>query len=425
MKLVELSFEQYYLPGKPVLPLLALCECASTGEILRACITDQCESLQNLVEQGGALASIAETLGVAVLDFSQALQLQPVFIPKPWGQEIWFTGIEARGVSQVVSATGVTPLPWVLALYQQQILGSHTQLNLLKILDPLPDEVFGDLYFELHEQKREVYIVTHVDRSAWPDGVGAIRYGFASEKRQLFADDAAFLAAYRDAVRDYETVRRAIDAELELFRERDGFSPSAPVGAQQMKQWLAHLPSVQREQEAALRKTMESFTALRPLRVGDVLAVPLRTPHALQHGVRTVEFQTPVYERKILSFAQKVLTQDGWDTDDALRLATLDTPQDQRFPVLQQTEGVLLEQVVAFDDFIVQRLSLASSATFACETAGSYVLLMTVAGRVVCATRVLEAEQACLVPACLSALAVQNPFSEPAVLLLARPVLAG
>ncbi len=156
MKLIHLLFEQYYLPDKPVLPLLAACECSDDGVILRTCISDQCDAIQTLSEQGSSVEHIAETLGIAVLNFSAPLRLQPVHIPKPWGQEIWYTGIEARGVSLVISETGITPLPWVIALDSQRILGAHEQLNLLKILDPLPDEVFGDLYFELHEKKREV-----------------------------------------------------------------------------------------------------------------------------------------------------------------------------------------------------------------------------------------------------------------------------
>src|SRR5690625_7657891 len=46
---------------------------------------------------------------------------------------------------------------------------------------PLPVEVVGDLYFELHEEKREVYVVTSIDPQAWPEGIGAIRYGRSEE----------------------------------------------------------------------------------------------------------------------------------------------------------------------------------------------------------------------------------------------------
>jgi hypothetical protein len=421
MKLIHLLFEQYYLPDKPVLPLLAAFEYSDDGEILRACISDQCDAIQTLSEQGNGVEQIATALGIAVLNFSAPLRLQPVYIPKPWGQEIWYTGIEARGVSQIISETGVTPLPWAIALDSQRILGAHEQLNLLKILDPLPDEVFGDLYFELHEKKREVYIVTNVDERAWPNGVGAIRYGFSSSKREQFADDASFAAAYRDAVRDYQTIRRELDGLLDILRKRDGVHPVAPVPAMQMQHWLEELPQDLRSHESTLRMRMESFTGLRDLCVGDVLAVPLRTPHALQHGVRTVEFQTPVYERKILSFAQKVLTQEHWDTEEALALAQFQTPKDDAFPVLLDADGVKIEQIVQFDDFTVERIYLAPNASFACEASGSYALLMTVMGRVVCDARMLEFEQAVLVPANAESVMLQNPSNKPAVILLARP----
>ncbi len=422
MTLFVRTFEQTYL-GSAQSPLLyAAGELDESGSVKRACITDQRSTFDALIAQNLSLDRVAAALGVAVVDFSRPLDLQSVCISKPWGQEIWFTGMEVRGVSQVVSETGRTPLSWLLSFCREGVLGTqHQQLNLLKILDPLPDEVFGDLYFELHEKKREVYIVTHIDRSAWPDGIGAIRYGFSAEKRKAFVDDANFIVAYRQAVRDYAAVRRDIDMQLDTLRERDGFRPDEPVSAAQTLQWLQSISAQQTEQEFSLRKAMESFTALRALREGDVLAVPLCTPHALQHGVRAIEFQTPVYERKILSFAQKVITQNHWDTEEALRLAVIDTPADQAFPVLLDDAGVKLERIVQFDDFIVQRLQLAPNAAYECQTTGSYALLMTVIGCVQCGDKALAAEQACLVPASLASVSLRNTSSLVVTVLLARP----
>ena len=151
-----ITHERNDLPGQPPLSLAAACVLSAHGTMLRACVSDQIAALQTLAEQGATVESIAEALVVAVLDFSKPWHLQAVHIAKPWGQEIWYTGMEVRGVSRVVSATGSTPLDWAIAVSREHVLGNHQQLNLLKILDPLPDEVFGDLYFELHEQKREV-----------------------------------------------------------------------------------------------------------------------------------------------------------------------------------------------------------------------------------------------------------------------------
>ena len=76
-------------------------------------------------------------------------------------------------------------------------------------------------------------------------------------------------------------------------------------------------------EEKNLRQEMNSFTSMHTLRVGDVISIPTYTPHALQHGVRAIEFQTPHYERQILSFAQKVLTQSDWDTESAIANAVI------------------------------------------------------------------------------------------------------
>ncbi len=414
------TFQQYYLPGKPDLPLAVACELAADGSLLRACVTDQCDQLR--YSPAASLDELAADLAVAVLDFSKPWHLQPVHIPKPWGQEIWFTGIEARGVSFVVSDTGSTPLSWAIAIDQQRILGAHAQPNLLKILDPLPDEVFGDLYFELHEEKREVYIVTHVDEKAWPEGVGAIRLGFSPEKRAEFATDAGFLDAYRAAVKGYRAVRSDIDARLDACRLRENVGLNDPASTDMIKQWLGEVPVSLQQRERELRHAMDAFTAMRDLRVGDVLPVPLRTPHALQHGVRTVEFQTPVYERKILSFAQKVLTQEDWDTDEALHAVSLSISADDAFPVIRDSDGVRIETIVQFDDFTVQRIYLQPDASWPVVVDGDYALLMSVTGLVLCSGQEMAAEQALLVPCSAVVVTATNPGASAVELLLARPL---
>lgn len=421
MKCIHFQFEQYYLPGRPTVQLVAVCELDAQGAIQRACITDQPDRAMPLCDAGHTLDVLARLLSVALIDFRQPWRLKPVHIPKPWGQEIWYTGIEVRGVSQVVSDSGITPLDWAIALDHARALGAHQQPTLLKILDPLPDDVFGDLYFELHERKREVYVVTHVDVGAWPDGVGAIRYGFSATRRAQFSDDEHFVAAYRDAVHRYHAVRRALDQEMDELRRRDGVGLHEPVSAAQTQRWLADLSQDLRSQEATLRAQMDGFTALRPLRVGDVVAVPLRTPHALQHGVRTVEFQTPEYERKIVSFAQKVLTQDHWDTDEALALANLQVPEDQAFPVLYEASGVQVEQIVAFDDFTVRRVRLVPGASYHTGFTGHHAVCMNVAGMVHISGVALEEEGAVLVPAALQGITVVNTGDTPAVCLVSVP----
>ena len=91
MKRITLDFQQYYLPGKPVLPLAAACEYSASGELQRACVTDRVDALCD--SAASSVAGIAQELGIAVIDFTAPWCLQPVHIPKPWGQEIWYTAL--------------------------------------------------------------------------------------------------------------------------------------------------------------------------------------------------------------------------------------------------------------------------------------------------------------------------------------------
>jgi hypothetical protein len=336
--------------------------------------------------------------------------LEPVCVPKPWGQEIWFTGIEARGESRVVTAAGTLPLSQYLALAPRRLCRG-APLVLLKVLDPKPEPVLGDLYFEVHEQKQEVYVVCHVDASVWAAGAGRIRFGMNQALRAAYRDDAAFCRDYLRAVQDYERVRRAIDGSeraAEGTGERVGERPSAAS-------------------EAALRTAMEAFTAVRELAVGDVVVVPARVPHSLQHGVRVIEFQTPIYERYIISFAQQVLTQDHWDTEAAVRRMSLEPPPQPQFDVL----GPGVERIVAFDDFKVWRVTLEPGASFRLPAHPSYALCMVVEGAMTLGPLTLGPEQAAFVPA--AALAddrrrdrqarVVNHGTRAAQLLVAAPDL--
>jgi hypothetical protein len=300
------------------------------------------------------------------IDYTAPVRLLPVFIPKPWGQEIWFTGMEARGESRVRLADGSDLLisDWLEA--DPVAASANEPVLLLKILDPLPEPVRGDLYFEVHAEKREVYIVTHVDPKAWPDGSGGIRFGMSQEKR-LELGDAGLRSAYLSAVQSYEKVRRAIDAGTQ--------SPFLVM------------------QELALRKRMETFTHLRPLTVGDVVHVGTWFPHALQHGVRVVEFQTATYERLIVSFAQKVLTQNHWDTEAAVARMSLEPG------VIQQPEAVSpgIKRIARFDHFNVWQIRHEAGE---CSLPSSipYAVTMGVGGETRVNTLLLRAEEAALIP---------------------------
>lgn len=420
--------EQDYLPGKPAIRLLVILLPAATaaGSEHRVMISDQVEMAReklsgtSLDEQ--TLILLADDLRAPILLLSGANRLVPVDIAKPWGKEVWYTGIEARGQSLVSDGKNQVPLPWLLALDPELILNTRgKQVNLLKILDPLPEEVFGDLYFELHEEKQEVYVVTNVDRRAWPDGSGAIRFGFDQDVRKRYGDDAKFRKAYLDAVASYSEVRREVDRILDRCRLQSGVELNAPVDMDTLKGWLATVPVALREREESRRQAMNAFTAMLPLQVGDVVKVPCLTPHALQHGVRTIEFQTPVYERKILSFAQKVLTQGHWDTEEAAELMEIGPPELTGLIILEQAPGLLREQVVRFDDFLVQRLTLAPGCSWQVAANSLYRLLITVNGQCQAGHLVLQPEEAALIPACASAQTLCNEGDTDAVLLIAEP----
>jgi redox-sensitive bicupin YhaK (pirin superfamily) len=156
--------------------------------------------------------------------------------------------------------------------------------------------------------------------------------------------------------------------------------------------------------------------------VGDVVQVPLRLPHSLQHGVRTIEFQTPVYERMILSFAQQVLTQTHWDTEEAIATMVLRPPPEAAAPLLMDEPGVRVEQIVDFADFSVLRLSLKAGATTSLPVPGALRVGMVVTGRVLLNHLDLGPEEAALLPKGWSENIVVSAPCEAAVFLLAIPV---
>ncbi len=314
---------------------------------------------------GGSGTRILARLGPHEVFLDEPLPLTAAVVGKPWGRELWLSGIEARGESGVRTGAGVLPLSHYLALAPRRLTGGHPLL-LLKVLDPSPEPVLGDLYMETHETKHEVYVVSHVHPDAWPDGRGAIRYGMNQQLRRRCGDDDDFRRGYLDAVQRYETVRRALDA-------------GEPV---------------QPAQEARLRAEMETFTELRRLAVGEVVVVPTWLPHSLQHGVRVIEFQTPIYERYILSFNQRVVTQDHWDTAAAVPRLRLDLPE---IPCAEPVaDGVAC--IAAAEAFRVWRVVLDPGARFTLPRHASYALCVVEHGGVRLSALTLGAEDAAFVP---------------------------
>ncbi len=426
---VPFSYQQYYLPDQPLLDLVAMYQLRNSAEkkeiqVAMAVSSKPLAAIRQFAEYPD-LEGIAEALETPLIPLGGAIRLEPVSVPKPWGQEIWYTGVEERGVSSVSDGKFRTQLDWVMAIAPKRLAANQDkQINLLKILDPLPQEVYGDLYFELHERKQEVYVVTHIDKTAWPRGTGAIRFGFDQHKRSQYDCDHDFRNAYVATVDRYWKVRDQIDCLFDRMRELSGVELDVPVPVDTMQGWQQKLPKALVEKEQELRMQMNGFTAIKPLATGDVIQVPLLTPHALQHGVRAVEFQTPVYERKILSFAQKVLTQKHWDTVDAAQVMSLDAPARVHLELIARGEGYLLEQIVDFDDFGVRRLTLEPGSTWSLGPTGLYNLVMSVNGEVTLANTELEAEQSCFLSAEREPVEFMATGTAPAIVLIAEPRLA-
>lgn len=428
---LRFDFAQYYLPTAPSIALLAILFKDKDG--LRVLLTDKSSQLEaalaTMIEPltSDNLRLLATRVAAPCFNLDQALLLSPIAIAKPWGREIWYTGIEARGQSGFSDGVSSVPIPWLLTLLPKRLLGAEqSSLNLLKILDPLPEPVFGDLYFELHEEKREVYVVTHVDPKSWPDGEGGIRFGFEARVRDGFDDPDEFRQAYLQAVQNYEQIRRKIDLIFDQQRHDQGLDLNQPVETDLLKQWHQQLTPELQKEEIVLREAMNRFTHMQGLREGDVVKVPCLTPHALQHGVRTVEFQTPVYERKILAFGQKVLTQQHWDTEEAVALMSLQSQVEQKLAVLEKGQGVCRELVVSFDDFQVQRITLAEGACWQIPPAESYQLLIVVSGvfDIGADAARLKAEQAVLLPVLGSATFIHNSGPGEGIALLSQPLTA-
>ena len=230
--------------------------------------------------------------------------LEPVTVRKPWGREVWYSGIEARGESRVHHGGERIRLSQFLATLRRD-----RPVTLLKTLHPDA----GNLYVEVHERKYEVYIVDEVDAERWPEA-GQMLLGASVERGGL--GEAEFRERMLAAARAAEASCR-VDGVAALMR---------PV----------------------------------PLAVGDAVAIAPRVPHSLLRGVSVVEFQTPVFERKILAASQRVATQAGWDSAEAVDLIDLEAE-----PCVTPRTSEPRQTLGASDTFTVTRHRLGPGDTLA------------------------------------------------------------
>jgi len=331
-------------------------------------------------------------------EMSSALELKPIYIPKPWGQEIWYSGIESRGISKIQIKKNSVPLSWFLAAFPYLVFGKKLATKdpiLLKILDPHKEPVKGDLYYELHREKNEVYIVTSMSRSK-----GRIKIGIDQNKfSQYQSRPETFKAEFLSAILDYEKVRREIDLCIDSNHE---------------------ISSRLILQEESLRKNMDSFCGFLDLNIGDVVSVPTQTPHALQHGVQVVEFQTPTYERLIISFAQKVLTQPHWDTEKAFENINLTPFQHSKLNILSKTSKILKELVCEFSDFKVVRWTIKANTKVQISLKPFYRIILFITGKSIWDKKLIK-KQTCLLIAQKQKVDLQ--CQKDTVFLLCEPLI--
>ena len=149
-----------------------------------------------------------EKLSLDWIGLEQGFHIQPTHIPKQWGEEIWYSGIEERGVSYIQLGKQKVLLPYILSLFPQQLVNDcDKDVLLLKILNPKPIPSSGDLYCELHEKKKEVYIITNIDETAYPDGRGKMKLGINLAKRASYKTQEEFS---RDMLKSIQNLQKEI-----------------------------------------------------------------------------------------------------------------------------------------------------------------------------------------------------------------------
>ena len=292
------------------------------------------------------------------------------------------------------------------------------------MLAPSGEEVLGDLYFELHTEKIEVYVITHIDTTAWSTGVAKMRYGFNQKKLAAFENREQFTTAYLAAVNEYKSVRDKIDQTLASRRAAEGFTQDDVLPTDIALAWQHQLPDTLTLKEKTLREKMESFTGTREVVVGDVIEVERLTPHSLQHGIRAIEFQSPHYERFILSFAQKVLTQSHWDTQSAMTLARFDPITSKPMRTLDASVGTRVEIAADFDSFQVQRLTFAPGAVHDVQNT-SYSLVIGLVGETVLQSKTVTPEQAFFLTPEIKTVSLSNHSDRESKILIALPKPTG
>ena len=355
------------------------------------------------------LESVAENRKAVIVDSKEPLQLKVLKIPKPWGYEGWYTGVEKRGVVNVIDKYGKTELPYALNLFKKEMLADNSEsLILLKTLNPVAKKAIGDLYYELHEKKWEVYVVTEIDKTAWPSGTGIIKAGLHPDKIEEYKNKYGnnwkeiLLREFKSAVFEYEKTRRQIDDSQE------------------------RVPKKLLEKEAKLGEIASGFVGDLPVKVGDIISFPVFQIHSLRHGIKVVEFQTPHYERLILMFAQKVVTQNHWDTEVAISKMETKVYHPPKLVCIHNSEYLNVERFTDFPQFNFDRICLAPNNSYEDQLDGRYQLLIIINGRAAVVTQSgnsikIMKEESLFLPVAMKSILIENIGENQMICLKATP----
>ena len=148
--------------------------------------------------------------------------------------------------------------------------------------------------------------------------------------------------------------------------------------------------------------------------------------HSLQHGIKVIEFQTPHYERLIVMFTQKVLTQNHWDTEEALKKMLPEVYEQPQLEILQKSSGLLVERFVDFPQFTADRICLEQNNRCENDLDGKYQLLIIISGQATIFPEnsrplILNLEESLFLPVAMRSYQLESTGKTPLICLKAIP----
>lgn len=364
------------------------------------------------------IGKLSQRHNTPIISVGHPLSLFGSLLEKAWGHEHTFTMIDPRQVNEVSDDKGRTAkLPDVLDLFPESFgISTDEEINnliLLKILKPGSTPVKSDLYLEVHWEKEEAYVVTKIDRNAWPDGVAQIVCGLNPDLLAIYREnfgegwEARYKADFRAASDRYRT---------DVYEAYTAKGETAPEDV-----------------ERDLRQAVYRFIGKKDVQEGDVLVFPKGTVHSLQHGIQVAEILTPHYERGIiLPTPQKVTSFDGdWSTDRAFDAMIMRSYESPAFNLVANPFGHVIDDLVSFQmgDYILHahRVNLESGGIFRDDTEyypnlRSYHMLLPISGRLMVSSKIADSrligqEHGLIIPASTGEYTVANTCGDESIYL--------